>query len=166
MTKTTKLTKGVAAGLTAGLAMTVTACGSSGGADPTAAYCAALKAARTDLVSYASTTANPDLSRFHVVAGELADIAAKAPTNIAPVWNALSGPITAFDHSLTAAGTTMTAYVTAVSQGKAPAGVTPAQIVTMNKQLAALQDPRIRQAGQKINADALKTCSLDLTKTS
>lgn len=163
-----ELTKAAVLGVAVSTVFLTSACGSSGSdsnakaADNTAAYCTALKAAKADIVGYAT---NPDLTRFHEVAVEMAGVAAKAPASVASTWASITTPLTALDKALTAAGTNLTDYVAAVSQGHAPAGVSNDQADAINKALQPVTNLPVTMtaANKVIAADAKKTCSLDLT---
>lgn len=164
---------GAAGVLALGLGLMVAGCGggdnaaqdkTGGDAGTSTAYCAALTAARSDIVALSAGA--PDLSRFAEVVEEMRGIAAVAPSEIAEEWSSIAKPETALADTLASAGIDLVTYVRAAASGTPPKGVTSEQMIAIGQKAAVLQDPKIKQTNDHLIADAKTRCGLELTQPS
>jgi hypothetical protein len=150
----------VALTLTAGL---LGACGggnSSSGAS--GSYCSDLKADKSYFESFSGGQA--DLGKLDEVFTRMHNLADEAPSNVSADWKTLDGAITSLQNALKAAGL-KPSDLAKMQQGQMPSGADVQKLQTLESKLQAMNSGDVTKAGDRITADAKKSCGVDLSSS-
>ncbi|MGY2874511.1 hypothetical protein ACVW00_001701 [Marmoricola sp. URHA0025 HA25] len=144
-----------------------TSSGSSGdkGSSSSGDYCKQLKAAKADFDTFNSGT--PDFSKFDDAIGTFHKLADNAPSDVAADWKTLDEALSSMEKALSDAGLKIS-DLSAITSGKLPDGMTPAQLQELGPKLqaafAGLDTDAAQKAGDAIEKNAKSKCGVDLSK--
>lgn len=146
-------------------ATTLAACGSGGGSsDSAGSYCTELKADKAyfDTISGSS---NSDMSKLGDAFSRIHSLAKNAPANVADDWKTLDTALTTIENALADAGL-KPSDLASMQSGQLPPGADPAKLAALVPKLQALSSSGVSDAADRIQADAKKSCGVDLGSTS
>ncbi|HEX2895165.1 MAG TPA: hypothetical protein VHO29_14300 [Marmoricola sp.] len=126
-------------------------------------YCKELKAAKADFSSLGSGSA--DFSQFDKVIATFHKLAGDAPSEVAADWKTLDGALSTLQKDLQDAGLPLK-DLGAITQGQMPPGMTQSDLASLAPKLQAafakLDDPKFKQASDKIEKHAKSECHVTL----
>ena len=127
-------------------------------------YCKQLKAAKADFATFESDS--PDFSKFDDAIATFHDLADSAPPEVADDWKTVDGALSSMEKALSEAGLKM-ADIGAISSGKLPAGMTPAELQAIGPKLqsafSGLETDNVEKAGNAIEKHAKSECGIELS---
>lgn len=128
-------------------------------------YCAQLKSAKSDFDAFKSDS--PDFTKFDEAIARFHTLADSAPPEVAGDWKTVDDALAAMEKALASAGLSMK-DIAAISSGKMPAGMTPAQLQAigpkLQKAMSGLDTDAAQKAGDAIEKHAKSKCGVDLNE--
>ena len=139
----------------------LTGCGdsteSADGGNSTEDYCEELTAAKDAFASFDGG----DPTKFSDAIKQLRDLSGQAPDEISGEWQTMVQAMDGLEAAVEYAGLTFEDLDT-LGEGSLPEGVTLDDITKLQADIAALDDPKIEQAGNTISEHAQSECGVDI----
>lgn len=133
----------------------LTACG---GDSDSAAYCDALKDAKSDF----STLETGDFGKLDEAIDQLHELAADAPDDVKDDWETVDGALTDLQDAFEEAGLELS-DLEGLSNGDIPEGVDMEKLTTLTQDLGSITSDKVQEAGDNIEKHAKDECDVDLS---